>query len=112
MNSGKLDLLYFGDIGKYDVFNPSYVCAQEYAAEILYLIASRAPYELSEAEIARFLGVEQETIQPIVISLLGIKAIECKDDTYRICFPAFLQGDVQQMKGKLSGARDSIAGTL
>ncbi len=112
MNTGKLDLFYFGDIGKYDAFNPSYVCAQRYAAETLFLIASRAPYELSEAEIARFLGVEQETLRPVVDSLLRINAIESKDDTYRICFPVFLQGDVQQMKGMLSSARDSIAGTL
>jgi len=112
MNTGKLDLFYFGDIGKYDAFNPARVCAQEYAAETLFLIASCAPYELSEAEIARFLGVERETMRPIIDSLLGIKAIECKDDTYRICFPAFLQGDVEQMKGILSSACDSIARTL
>jgi len=112
MNSGKLDLFYCGDIGKEDAFNPSYACAQEYAAEILYLIASRAPHELSQAEIARFLGVEQETLRPVVDSLLTIKAIECRDDTYRVCFPVFLQGDVQQMKGILSSASDAIAGTL
>ena len=112
MNTGKLDLFYFGDIGKYDALNPAYVCAQKYAAETLFLIASCAPYELSKAEIARFLGVEQETIGPIIDSLHRIKAIECKDDTYRICFPAFLQGDVQQMTGILSSVGDSIARTL
>lgn len=112
MNTGKLDLFYFGDIGKYDAFNPAHVCAQEHAAETLFLIASCAPYELSKAEIARFLRVEQETMRPIIDSLLGIKAIECKDDTYRICFLAFLRGDVQQMKGILSSARDSIVRTL
>jgi len=112
MNTGKLDLFYFGDIGKYDAFNPALVCAQKYAAETLFLIASCTPYELSEAEIARFLGVERETMRPIIDSLLGIKAIECKDDTYRICFPAFLQGDVEQMKGILSSACDSIARML
>lgn len=112
MNSGKLDLFYFGDIGKEDASNPSYVCAQKYAAETLFLIASRAPYELSMGEIARFLGVERETVQPIIDSLLRIKAIERRDDTYRICFPAFLQGDVQRMKGILSSASDSIARTL
>src|SRR5664280_2388742 len=112
MNTGKLDLFYFGDIGKYDAFNPACVCAQEYAAETLFQIASRAPYELSEAEIARLLGVEQETLRPVLDSLLRIKAIECRDDTYRICFPVFLQGDVQQMKGMLSSTSDAIAGTL
>jgi hypothetical protein len=112
MNTGKLDLFYFGDLGKYDAFNPAHVCAQEYAAEILFLIASCAPYELSEAEIARFLRVEQETMRPTIDSLLGIKAIERRDDTYRICFPVFLQGDVRQMKGILSSARGSIARTL
>jgi len=112
MNPGKLDLFYFGDIGEYDAFNPSFVCAQEYATEILYLIASRAPHELSKTEIARILGVEQDMMQPIVDSLLRIKAIECRDDTYGISFPVFLQGDVQQMKGIVSSARDSIAGTL
>jgi predicted PP-loop superfamily ATPase len=112
MNTGKLDLFYFGDIGKYDAFNPAHVCAQEYAAEILYLIASRAPYELSEAEIARLLGVEQETMRPVIDSLLRIKAIERRDDMYRICFPAFLQGDVQQMRGILSSASDSVVRTL
>jgi len=112
MNTGKLDLFYFGDIGKYDAFNPARVCAQKYAAETLFLIASCAPYELSKAEIARFLGVEQETMGPIIDSLHRIKAIECKDDTYRICFPAFLQGDVQQMNGIVSSARDSIVRTL
>ena len=112
MNSGKLDLFYFGDIGNYDAFNPARVCAQEYAAETLFLIASCVPYELSEAEIARFLGVEREAMRTVTDSLLRIKAIECKDDTYRICFPAFLQGDVQRMKGILSSARDSIVRTL
>jgi hypothetical protein len=112
MNMGKLDLFYFGDIGKEDAFNPAHVCAQKYAAETLFLIASCAPYELSEAEIAWLLGVEQETMQPVISSLLRIKAIECKDDTYRICFPVFLQGEVQQMNGIVSSARDSIVGTL
>jgi len=112
MNTGKLDLFYFGDIGKHDAFNPARVCTQKYAAETLFLIASRVPYELSKAEIARFLSVEQGTMRPIIDSLLRIKAIECRDDTYRICFPVFLQDDVQQMKGTLSSARDSIAGTL
>lgn len=112
MNTGKLDLFYFGDIGKEDAFNPAYVCAQKYATEILFLIASCAPYELSEAEIARFLGVEQETLRPVVDSLLTIKVLERRDGTYRICFPVFLQGDVQQMKGILSSARDSIVRTL
>ncbi|MBA4364629.1 MAG: hypothetical protein C0398_01310 [Coprothermobacter sp.] len=112
MNTGKLDLFYFGDVGKYDAFNPAHVCAQKYAAEILFLIASHPPYELSKAEIARSLGVEQETVRPIIDSLHRIKAIECRDDTYRICFPVFLQGDVRQMKGILSSARDSIARTL
>ena len=112
MNTGKLDLFYFGDIGKEDAFNPSYVCAQKYAAETLFLIASCAPYELSEAEIARFLGVERGAMRSIIDSLQRIKVIECKDDTYRICFPVFLQGDVQQMTGILSSARDSIAETL
>jgi len=112
MNTGKLDLFYFGDIGKEDAFNPSYVCAQQYAAEMLFLIASCAPYELSEAEIARFLGVEQETLRRVIDSSQRIKVIECKDDTYRICFPVFLQGDVQQMTGILSSVGDSIARTL
>lgn len=112
MNTGKLDLFYFGDIGKYDAFNPAYVCAQEYAAETLFQIASRAPYELSEAEIARLLGVEQETLRPVVDSLLTIKVLERRDGTYRICFPVFLQGDVQQMTGILSSVGDSIARTL
>ena len=112
MNTGKLDLFYFGDIGKEDAFNPAYVCAQEYVAETLFLIASCAPYKLSEAEIARLLGVEQETMRPIIDSLLRIKAIEHRDDTYRICFPVFLQGDVRKMEGVLSSARDSVARTL
>jgi len=112
MNTGKLDLFYFGDIGKYDAFNPAYVCAQEYATETLFQIASRAPYELSEAEIARFLGVEREAMRTVTDSLLRIKAIERRDDTYRICFPVFLQGDVQQMTGTLSSVGDSIARTL
>ncbi|MCE5193229.1 MAG: hypothetical protein ABFD13_03150 [Candidatus Cryosericum sp.] len=112
MNSGKLDLFYFGDIGNEDAFNPAYVCAQEYVAEILYLIASRAPYELPQAEIARLLGVGQEILQPVMDSLLRIKAIESRSDTYRICFPVFLKADVQQMKGILSPASDAIGGTL
>ena len=112
MNMGKLDLFYFGDIGKEDAFNPARVCAQKYAAETLFLIASCAPYELSEAEIARLLGVEQETLRPVVDSLLTIKVLERRDGTYRICFPVFLQGDVQQMTGILSSACDSIARTV
>jgi hypothetical protein len=112
MNPGKLELFYFGDTGKDDAFNPAHVGVQDHVAEALFLIASHAPYELSDASIARTLEVDQATLQPVMDSLLRIGAIESRNDVYRICFPAFLQGDVQQMTGIVSSACDSIAEML
>lgn len=38
MVNKKLEFYYFGNEGKFDEFNPSYVCNKKYAAEILYII--------------------------------------------------------------------------
>ncbi len=112
MSAGKLDLFYFGDIGKEDVLNPARVCAQEHAAEILFLVASYPPYQLSHAGIVQLLEVDEATLWPVIGSLLRIGAIESTNDAYRICFPVFLDSDVQRMRGIASDACDSIAEAL
>lgn len=35
----RVNLYFFGDIGVYNEYSPSYVCSKKFAPEILYLIA-------------------------------------------------------------------------
>lgn len=103
MGKKRLDLYYFGDTGAYDRWNPAYVCAQEYADEILYQIACHPPSECSSRALAELVGAEEDVIRDRLDSLSAIGAIGQSGRGYRICFPVLLQEDVLRMRAILSG---------
>jgi len=97
MANKKLNFYFFGEIGEYDCYNPSYVCSKEYVSEILYLIAQNEPFSISKIEIAEFLNIKEETVEYNIKNLELINAIEIKDGGYRVKFPAFLEEDIIEM---------------
>lgn len=108
MVNTKLNFYFFGDIGEYDNYNPAYVCNKEYTSEILYLIARNEPFSLNECEIAKLLDVKEDVVKSAINNLELINAIEVKNNTYRIKFPAFLQEDVIEMEGYIDNIGEII----
>jgi hypothetical protein len=97
MINRKLNFYFFGDIGEYDSYNPSYVCSKKYASEMIYLIAKNEPFTISNSEIAKLLDIKEDVVESIVNNLKLINAIEIKNDTYRVKFPVLLEEDVIEM---------------
>lgn len=108
MANKKLNFYFFGEIGEYDCYNPSYVCSKEYVSEILYLIAQNEPISISKIEIAEFLNIKKETVEYNIKNLELINAIEIKAGGYRIKFPAFLEEDIIEMENYLNNIGELI----
>lgn len=102
MTNRKLNFYFFGDIGRYDSYNPAYVCNKENASEILYLIVKNKPFSIAKSEIAKLLNINEEVVENITANLELISVIEMKSDTYRIKFPVFLEEDVVKMENYLN----------
>lgn len=102
MKNNRLNFYYFGEVGKYDHYNPAYVCNREHAPEILYIIASNEPFSISNYEIFNILNISEGKLDDIINNLQLINAIEVKNNTFRINFPVFLEDDVMKMEGYLS----------
>lgn len=102
MKNNKLTFYYFGDIGNYDNYNPSYVCTKEYAPEILYMIALNDPFSILEYDIINNLNINEEKFEDIINSFQLINAISENNNTYKINFPVFLEKDVIKMESYLS----------
>ena len=108
MVNAKLNFYFFGDIGEYDNYNPAYVCNKEYTSEILYLIARNEPFSLNKCEIAKKLYIRENVVENVIKNLELINAIEVKNNTYRIKFPAFLQEDVIEMESHIDNIGEII----
>jgi len=108
MVNTKFNFYFFGDIGEYDNYNPANVCNKEYTSEILYLIAKNEPFSLNECEIAKFLDIKEDVVTSVINNLELINAIEVKNNTYRIKFPAFLQKDVIEMESYIDNIGEII----
>ncbi|HBD63834.1 MAG TPA: hypothetical protein DC038_05285 [Clostridiales bacterium] len=108
MANKKLNFYFFGKIGEYDCYNPSYVCSKEYLSEILYLIAQNEPFSISKIEIAEFLNIKKETVEYNIKNLELINAIEIKDGGYRVKFPVFLEEDIIEMENYLNNIGELI----
>jgi hypothetical protein len=104
----KLNFYFFGDIGEYDNYNPAYVCNKEYSPQILYLIAKNEPFSISKFEIAAFLDINEDTVESVINNLKLINAIEVKNNTYRIKFPAFLEKDIIEMENYINNIGEVI----
>lgn len=101
MVNKKLEFYYFGDEGKFDEFNPSYVCNKKYAAEILYIISTSEPYSMDMFKISNRLKINVEKVENIILSLKKIRAIDERNRGYSINFPVFLETDIERLDGVL-----------
>ncbi|WP_425448886.1 hypothetical protein [Dethiothermospora halolimnae] len=90
----KLDIYHFGDGGTYDEYNPFYVFEKTKAIEIVYLIASNEPYTIDKSIIQKKLKMSWETCIETLNSLEKIKAIERKNDKYKVNFTIILEKDI------------------
>lgn len=90
----KITLYFFGDTGTYDEFSPTYVCNKSFAPEILYLIAHNVPFSISKNEIIHQLNINEKDFNDIISSLKLIKAIDEKENTYKLNFTVFLEEDL------------------
>lgn len=90
----KITLYFFGDTGTYDEFSPTYVCNKSFAPEILYLIAHNVPFSISKNEIIQQLNINEKDFNDIISSLKLIKAIDEKENTYKLNFTVFLEEDL------------------
>ena len=97
----KLNLYFFGEIGTYDKYNPSYVCNKKFASEILYLIAYNEPFSITKNEIIKELKISNEKFNDLILSFEMINAIDIKEDRYKINFPVFLERDIDILDGHL-----------
>ncbi|MBU5439024.1 hypothetical protein KQI42_13430 [Tissierella sp. MSJ-40] len=90
----KLNLYFFGEIGTYDKYNPSYICSKKFIPEILYLIAYNEPFSITKNEIIEKLKIDNEKFDDLILSLKIINAIDIKENRYKINFPVFLERDI------------------
>lgn len=96
--SRKINLYYFGDTGNYDKYSPVYVCSKKFVSEILYLIAYNPPFSISKNEIIEELKLIEEEFSYIIKSLEFIKAVDVKNDRYKLNFTVFLEKDIPVLK--------------
>lgn len=108
----KLNIYFFGETGEYDSLSPAYVCKKDYAKEILFIIAKHDPYVFTDFDIAKKLNIDILELENVISSLLLIKAIEKKDDKFKICFPVFLKDDVTYMEKALNGVCSDITNKI
>lgn len=112
MTNTKLNFYFFGEIGDYDNYNPAYVCNQEYASEILYLIAKSEPFSISKFQISKILDIEENIVEYITSSLEFINAIEIKDSAYRTKFPIFLEEDIINIENCITNIGEIIGNRI
>ena len=103
MRDNKLNFYFFGEVGKYDKYNPSYTLSMDWAPEILYIIAVNKPNSISKYEIINSLKINEKDFNNVIKNLKLINAIEVNNNKYKIKFPVFLKEDVIKMKEYLIG---------
>lgn len=104
----RLNLYYFGDIEVYDKYNPAYVCDENFASEILYIIAENEAFSLTQEDISKFIDIDNHRLNSIISNLKRINAIEQKEDKYKINFPVFLESDIEIMDVYLKNVGEQI----
>lgn len=103
-----LEFYFFGDIGNFDSYNPSYVLNKEKVPEILYLIAEHQPFSICSEDIKRKFGISSNECNEIIESLKRIGAVDEKYDFYKINFPVFLECDVRDMNNYINGIGKAV----
>lgn len=61
----KINIYIYGEPGKYDEYNPAYVCNKEYVPEILYIIACNKPFSICKKDIINKLKVHAADLTAI-----------------------------------------------
>ena len=105
---GRIDFHFFGETGNYDKYSPAFICGKDHVPEIVHLLASGQPYTLSRGDISGKLNIGGEQVEEAIIGLLRIGAIEESDNTYKLCFPVFLERDILLIDKYLSPAGETI----
>lgn len=90
----KINLYFFGEPGRYDEYNPAYVCNREYVREILYIIANNEPYSISNIDIVDQLKIDEEAFNGIIDNLKLINAIDIRDEKFKLNFTVFVEKDI------------------
>lgn len=103
-----LEFYFFGDIGNFDLYNPSYVLNKEKVPEILYLIAAHQPFSICNADIQRSFRISDSECAEIIESLKKIGAVDDKFGYYKVNFPVFLESDVRELDGYINGIGKTI----
>ena len=93
-HTGRIDLCYFGHIGRWDDQNPYYWYGQPSSPEILFRIANSKPYGLTITDIAGSIGSRPEDIQEQLSAMTGLGMLSEKDGGYSICFSVILERDI------------------
>lgn len=92
--SNIIDLYHFGDIGKYDKYNPVYIYKKKWAPEILYVIANSNRYELTKYDLASRLNIEEIDIDDLLSQMEQIDMISKSNNKYSVSFTIFLEKDL------------------
>ncbi|WP_346935531.1 hypothetical protein, partial [Clostridium sp.] len=108
----RLNLYYFGDIGVYDKYNPAYVCDENFASEILYIIAENEAFSITQEDISKSINIDNYRLNSIINNLKRINAIEQKEDKYKINFPVFLESDIEIMDVYLKNVGEQIVDSI
>lgn len=111
-NMKRLNLYYFGDIGVYDKYNPAYVCDENFASEILYIIAENEAFSITQEDISKSINIDNYRLNSIINNLKRINAIEQKEDKYKINFPVFLESDIEIMDVYLKNVGEQIVDSI
>ncbi len=104
----RLNLYYFGDIEVYDKYNPAYVCDENFASEILYIIAENEAFSLTQEDISKFIDIDNHRLNSIISNLKRINAIEENKEKFKINFPIFLESDIEIMDVYLKNVGEQI----
>lgn len=108
----KLDLYYYGEVGRYDADSPSYVAQMPYAKEVLYLIASHEKYRLNIVSLSEKLCVATSDLQETVDELKRVNLISEKEGCYTLECVSFINEDILRIQSAVSEGAKQIVSKL
>ncbi|MBD3277443.1 MAG: hypothetical protein GF388_04000 [Candidatus Aegiribacteria sp.] len=107
--TGRIDLYYFGDIGKWDDNNPYFWYRKPYSPEILFQIASSKPYERGIEDIAASIGRKPQDIQEQVSAMTDLSMLSEKQRKYSTSFSIMLERDIPMVRELAESVSRSLA---
>lgn len=108
MKNGNMNFYMFGDLGRYDEYNPDYVLNKKYVSEFIYVIGSNDEFSIDKNQILKILNIKENQLDDIILNLKLINAIDIKDNTYKVNFPIFLERDISILESSLGNIGEKI----